>query len=177
MFDMNSGYHGYSMSNRARRAYANGEMPISKWSKKIILEAANEIRSDLVDALSNLTVAELREHALYNSSWHHTSSRCNETNFYAINDDFFEEATLETINEIISKRQKKAKPEAVRRKANIKYLIWSGTRNHPKATDEKMCDVEIEIRGSFYVVFDQQGKEVLRKKIGSTGTVVEWKDK
>ena len=33
-----AGYFGYSMSNNAVDAYGNGEMPISKWSKKAIME-------------------------------------------------------------------------------------------------------------------------------------------
>lgn len=34
MWNMNSGYSGYSMSNRAVDAYEDGEMPLSKWTKK-----------------------------------------------------------------------------------------------------------------------------------------------
>ena len=34
MCNMNSGYSGYSMSNRAVDAYEDGEMPLSKWTKK-----------------------------------------------------------------------------------------------------------------------------------------------
>lgn len=34
-----AGYHNYSMSNNAVAAYENGEMPLSKWSKKAILAA------------------------------------------------------------------------------------------------------------------------------------------
>lgn len=32
-----AGYYGYSMSNNAVEAYENGEMPISKWTKKEIV--------------------------------------------------------------------------------------------------------------------------------------------
>ena len=34
----NSGYSGYSMSNRAVMAYESGEMPLSNWSKEDILD-------------------------------------------------------------------------------------------------------------------------------------------
>ena len=37
MWNMNSGYSGYSMSNRAVDAYEDGEMPLSKWTKKMII--------------------------------------------------------------------------------------------------------------------------------------------
>ena len=39
---MNSGYSGYSMSNRAVDAYEDGEMPLSKWTKKMIISEVVE---------------------------------------------------------------------------------------------------------------------------------------
>lgn len=37
-----AGYKGWSMSNNAVAAYENGEMPISKWSKKEIIKRIEE---------------------------------------------------------------------------------------------------------------------------------------
>lgn len=37
-----AGYHGYSMSNNAVSAYADGEMPLSKWTKAEILDACGD---------------------------------------------------------------------------------------------------------------------------------------
>ena len=42
MWNMNSGYSGYSMSNRAVDAYEDGEMPLSKWTKKMIISEVVE---------------------------------------------------------------------------------------------------------------------------------------
>lgn len=42
MLNMNSGYSGYSMSNRAVEAYEDGEMPLSKWSKQLIIDEVVE---------------------------------------------------------------------------------------------------------------------------------------
>ena len=33
------GYHGYSMSNNAVSAYSDGEMPLSKWTKRELVDA------------------------------------------------------------------------------------------------------------------------------------------
>lgn len=39
-----AGYNGYSMSNNAVAAYQNGEKPLSKWTKKEILnQISNQI--------------------------------------------------------------------------------------------------------------------------------------
>ena len=42
MWNMNSGYSGYSMRNRAADAYEDGEMPLSKWTKKMIIREVVE---------------------------------------------------------------------------------------------------------------------------------------
>ena len=79
-----SGYDGYSMSNRARQAYADGKMPLSKIKKK-----------DLEDAGIDVSLAEFKKAAkagiIQPSEWHHTSKRYNQTDFY----------DLESISELI----------------------------------------------------------------------------
>jgi len=37
------------------------------------------------------------------------------------------------------------------------YLEWSGTRKHPKATKKILTNVNIEEKGSFYYVTDDNG--------------------
>lgn len=46
MYNYNSGYSGFSMSNRAVEAYENGEKPISKWTKTAFFEELNENLQD-----------------------------------------------------------------------------------------------------------------------------------
>lgn len=77
----------YSMSERAAEAYRNGEMPLSKWTKKAILDAiADDGYSALAAALKNrkYTLAFLKDQYLTNSSWHHTSCKYNCTDFYSV---------------------------------------------------------------------------------------------
>ena len=78
-----AGYDGYSMSNNARGAYANGERPLSKWTKKDIIAT---IGADVINRnpeLKALNLKELRAIFLTQDGWHHTSKFYNETDFYA----------------------------------------------------------------------------------------------
>lgn len=81
-----NGYDGYSMSNNARAAYAEGEQPLSKWGKKEILDAVSEINPDI--DFSRLTLETLKDRFLTQSSWHHTSMFYNATGFYSIDEDY-----------------------------------------------------------------------------------------
>lgn len=161
MTNMNSGYNGYSMSNRAVFAYENGEMPLSKWTKSAIIERIEECNSNIsVRLIKALTVKELRKLFLYNSSWHHTSSYCNRTNFYDFNEDILSELTDDDIKEIMIEREsnKKAKPAV--EKWECEYLIWSGTRKHPKATK---CRSIGEIKGNWFYLEDGSKKSINAK--------------
>jgi hypothetical protein len=137
-----AGYKGYSMSNNAAAAYEDGEKPLSAWTKAEILaaiESADLDRKFDLEKLMRLTVGELRLHGLYKSSWHHTSSRYNRTNFHSLDLTFFEDLTDEKIDEIIQTRQpkaKKAKAEPRKIKAKIRYTQWEGQyARYRKAVD------------------------------------------
>lgn len=137
MFNMNSGYSGYSMSNRAVEAYADGEMPLSKWSKQLIIDEVVEYDHFTKEDLKKYTKKVLTEYFLERSSWHHTSSYCNETYFYSINEDRAEEGSIEDLEELkeyYKKETKKVEKLKVT-KSKVKYLEWSGSRSHPKATE------------------------------------------
>lgn len=131
MYNMNGGYAGYSMSNRAVEAYSNGEMPLTKWSKQEILDHCG----DRAIALSKLTVSELRRELLVSAGWHHTSSRCNATGFYAFDDEALETMTDERIASVIASRKPRA-PRQPREgprmlRARVSFDVWRGTRKHP----------------------------------------------
>lgn len=87
-----SGYHGYSMSNNAVTAYATGEKPFSKWTKKAMLsEIAEQIDEGIypesvLDDVKQMDTAQLKEF-LRHSSWHHTSKFYNRTHFYSLDVD------------------------------------------------------------------------------------------
>lgn len=129
--NMNSGYSGFRMSNRAVEAYSRGEKPWSKWTKEEILDLCE----DKAHALSRLTLSELRRELLVSAGWHHTSSRCNCTDFYAFDEDALESMTDERIASIIASRKPKAprrpKAEVKQLRARVSFNVWGGTRKHP----------------------------------------------
>lgn len=167
----NSGYNGYSMSNRAVEAYSNGEKPLSKWTKAEIISAVSELDPVKAELLKHVKALTLKEKVLYCSSWHHTSSRFNKTNFYRIDEDFIGGLTEEDIAEMASENRNEKKKSKTY-KGDIFYIEWSGTRNYPKAEEKCLSNVNIEERGAFYYVTDDAGTELLKKKIGSNGTRV-----
>nr|DAG27467.1 MAG TPA: hypothetical protein [Caudoviricetes sp.] len=107
------GYRGHSMSNRAVKAYDRGEMPISKWTKKVLLEELAEVAYDNDIAFENvalnrLTLKELQAAFLENSSRHHTGAFYSTTNFYSIAEDAASRMNKEYVERIISARPKKS---------------------------------------------------------------------
>lgn len=179
MNNMNSGYSGYSMSNRAVEAYYNGEKPLSKWTKADIIDAVKAYAAEEplycpIEAIKKAPAQVLKNLLLYRTSWHHTSSYCNSTDFYSVNLTALSELTEGLLLEKTAafKDQKDKPAEANKYKGNIKYLEWSGTRKHPKATTCELMNVNIEEKGCFYIVTDNAGKQLLKKKIGSNGTYV-----
>lgn len=80
-----AGYNGYSMSNNATSAYSDGEKPLSKFNKQDVAFTKELVRIHLGIEV-NLTVKELKEFLKEcgRSSWHHTSSKFNCTDFYDI---------------------------------------------------------------------------------------------
>lgn len=136
-----AGYYGYSMSNNAVLAYENGEKPLSKWTKTGIIAA---IKKELeeenltldfdVDKLKKIPIKKLKDVCLSHSSWHHTSSYYNQTEFYFVDVDRIIKLTEKEINSIIeasSKKEEKISKEIWK----CAFLEWSGSRKHPKATE------------------------------------------
>lgn len=163
MTNMNSGYTGYSMSNRAVSAYENGEMPLSKWTKSEIMRCVNECVDKYnlsVDLINKLTVKQLKDLFIYISSWHHTSSYCNRTNFYEFREDKLSELTNEKVQKMINERKKVKKQELEIEKWECEYLEWSGTRKHPKATK---CKAVGEIKGNWFYLADGSKKSINAK--------------
>ena len=102
------GYIGNSMSVNAHEAYADGQMPKSKWSKKAIINAAELIDDIKVSeiGLDRLTLVELRSHLLKAESWHHTGKFYRATDFYAFDEESFESMSKERVDAIIAARKK-----------------------------------------------------------------------
>ena len=167
MQNANAGYTGYAMSNRAIDAYGRGERPISKWTKQDMLDIVAESNPSILEPCRDLSISELQSFLLQRSGWHHTSSHFNKTVFYVIREDIDDLKP-----EHVPKHERKKKAPVVRFHGSISYLEWGGTKKHPKAAEKMLENVDIEVRGAFYVVFGNSGAEILRKKIGSNGTFV-----
>ena len=106
------GYYGRSMSNRAIRAYAQGEQPISKWTKEAITDEVNDI-NDAID-LSKLSLKEMQDNFLTRTSWHHTGAFYNNTDFYSIDESAVANMTQEDVDDIINSRTRKTKSQEQR---------------------------------------------------------------
>lgn len=170
--DYNSGYRGFSMSKRAVEAYDRGEKLLSKWTKKEIIALISEIDEKKAALFSKCKLSDLKQAVLTRSSWHHTSKYLNSTDFYVLNEGYIEEVKEEDILELVGLKESRKEPEKNTYKGSIRYLEWSGSRAHPKATEKCLENVSIEERGCFYYVYDDAGNEILKKKMDSNGTSV-----
>lgn len=129
-----AGYNGYSMSNNAVAAYCNGEKPYSKWTKAEIIFTLAEMDKVLAGKAKALTTSELKALFLRRSSWHHTSSHYNQTDFYSVCLGADDSDIQRMIGSRAPKEPKKAIPLV---KAKVRYLTWEGTRKHPKAVQHE----------------------------------------
>ena len=171
MFNMNSGYHGFSMSNRAIEAYNNDEKPFSKWTKKDILDLIEEYKQESDDLTVHLFYAVfyelakvradvLKAHLLQKTSWHHTGKFCNCTDFYSIDFGLIDSLDLKTVKDWQQEKIKK-EVEQVKRYECV-YLEWSGTRKHPKPN-------EVQAKGLIKGNWFYPDNENFKKSINANG--------
>jgi hypothetical protein len=135
-----AGYKGFSMSNNAVDAYYAGEKPISKWTKADILQALGELSA----RYANVPAAALKAALLKRSSWHHTSSRYNKTDFYIVDIDMAERLSESDISALCKATAQEEPVKVTTRR--VSYLVWGGSRKHPKAT---RYEAECEIVGNW----------------------------
>lgn len=157
-------YIGKRMSERAVIAYENGEKPLSKWTKTAIINTVLDYRDDFeYDELKKYSKDALKVFLAY-SSWHHTGTYFNETEFYSLDEDFIElskKEIVEVLNNRMSesKKAKESKKEEKLQKCFITYVEWEGTRKHPKAVDREAYGI---IKGNW--VHTEYGKKSLSGK-------------
>ncbi len=156
-----AGYFRYKMSNNAVDAYLNGEKPLSKWTKADILSEVERVISDEeieikfdIKKLKTAPLSALKDLCLSCTAWHHTSSHYNRTNFYSVNGCDLEYITDEDIENKIQSYSKK--PEEKVERWRCAYLVWSGTKNHPKATE---CISDGVIKGCWFYLPDGSKKK------------------
>lgn len=93
------------------------------------------------------------EQRLIRSSWHHTSSRYNKTDFYIVDVDWF--FGVKPTDPVFKAAPAKKKQEPATEKWEAEYLEWSGTRKYPKATEVRSVDT---LKGDWFYLKD--GSEV-----------------
>lgn len=164
----------YSKSNNALGAESQGIYPLST--------ASGIVAKNL--GITKQQAKWLLE-KIGSSEWHHTSSWYNATDYYDTNTesilDYFNMNNIEDLKKYIKDNfTKPTKQEPQGYYGDIDYLVWSGTRKHPHADEYSLKDVYIVEKGSFYYVYKskedyEKGNLLLKKKIGSNGTYVNYK--
>lgn len=144
-----AGYYEYAMSNNAVAAYENGEKPLSRWTKKEIIDKIEDAEINLncsIDNLKKVPAKVLKEICLSYSSWHHTSNHFNRTDFYSVDYEKIAEITNAQLDQCIADYKKESK-EVSEEKWECTFLEWSGSRKHPKATE--VTEIGI-IKGNYF---------------------------
>ena len=136
-----SGYVGCQMSERAKEAYDNGERPMSKWTKwDILCELEYDFDDDTIAKLSKYSTQAIKNVCLEWTSWHHTGSYANETDFYQVIDgrdvdlvQMFKDLDAEDKclkDERIQKKEEKKKIDMTEIKCQFEYGKWSTYNSH-----------------------------------------------
>lgn len=139
-------YINYSMSVRAAGAYQEGLKPKSKWTKADIIAECEkaDIQPDILELLK-ATKAPLLAHLLKYAEWHHTSKFYNDTDFYRVDTEYLEDVTAGELAAFFNRCA--VHNVAKEYKARCRFLEWSGTRKHPKATE---CEEIGFVRGNWF---------------------------
>jgi len=154
-----AGYDGFSMSNNARLAYEAGEKPKSKWTKDAIILELKRAGVDPVQiaVVRRFPASVLKEIGLSRSSWHHTSSRYNRTDFYTVDVDRLERLKISDLDYYKEAYAKEPKREAKGERWVAEYLVWSGTRKHPRAEEVRS---EGTLKGDWFYLDDGTRKSI-----------------
>jgi hypothetical protein len=147
MFDLNSGYSGYSRSKASSSAIDSYELPLSLMNKNSIKNFTSEYKE--YEKLKDIPVYIWKYQAKLTgaSSWHHTGIKFKKTDHYSlfkVGDDLLEKNIDELKKDY--KNSKKLKEEEQK---NYYYTvlysqIWGGTRKHPKIVDyEYIAGIEV----------------------------------
>ncbi|MFA5387838.1 MAG: hypothetical protein WC322_05670 [Candidatus Paceibacterota bacterium] len=145
-----SGYAGFSKSNNAVDAEEAGLLTLTATAKqlKVSTEAVRSILSP--------------------SEWHHSSKYYNKVDYYDL-----DEIDAETLAAL--KAYKPAAKVSREYRADVKWIEWTGTRNHPRAIEHTAENILVTEKGQFYTFHTEAGD--VRKKIDSSGTSVAKEEK
>lgn len=149
-----AGYNGFSRSNNCEIALQDNDLITSD-------QMVKRIKKEL-----GLTVnAEDIQQILTYTEKHHTSSYFNWQHFYE-KGYHFNEYEIEAMK-IRSQHNTRERETYL---ADVKYVVWTGSRNHPKATNIEFTDIRVSEKGQFYTFYTPNGD--VKKKINSNGTEV-----
>lgn len=165
----------YSMSVNARNAYRNGEAPLSKWTKNAILKEAeyllNYFNVDKIEErmkiLSSLSLKDLKNNVLKQTSWHHTSKKYNVTFFFGVDVDAID-GDIDDMKDWKTNDKKTTRTE--RRLGTLSYLDWNQRCKingiKCKSATEIHTDGWIEETDCFYYLYENKDdvKPTLKKK-------------
>ena len=161
LYQTDGGYNWQKgMSNRAVRAYENGEKPMSKWTNEALNEA---IKWDswceddkAIEILTTLPL-EAKKELLRQSSWHHTGKFYDVTYFYEIKD--LSEITAEDAQRYVDefKQYKKDLKEYNKKLKSFKEE-WQGKLKPNQKLEE-------EFRYPFIRTFGEDGFEIVEQRI------------
>jgi hypothetical protein len=133
MEDMNSGYTGYSKSNRAVIAESNGIFPITECVKRTKLQAE--------------TIKEF----FPSDEWHHVSSFATAVDFYDTN-KILDGITAEVLafDKKIKVKKSEFKKEApiIHKGCEVSFTEWSGAGRNKSADFRELKNVTMMIKGS-----------------------------
>lgn len=137
------GYCGASMSEGAADAYADGEMPKSRWTKGAILKAVEALCDELDlafdDSVSRMTKDELWFEFIEWRSWHHTGNFANETDFYGVSErsvrNRFRDLTKDELDERCARRaaEQKVAEEALAAERSRRFALIEKRRDEQRA--------------------------------------------
>lgn len=125
----------FSMSVNASLAYESGEMPLSKWSKKLILQHVHPVVIDRLN-LKAVTLDVLKEWALEYVCDHHSSKLYNRTAFYGVREEISAacdadslasigwESELRTLASLVGRKTVKKIEESPKRLCRVEFDEW-----------------------------------------------------
>ncbi len=167
-----NGYAG-TTSNNALDAYAEGRMPMSKWTKKDFIEhidANREIINCDYELLINQPVDVLKSLLLFSGGeYHHTSFRFNVTMFYHFSNESLSSLTDKIIKQTaanIKAQKQKEHDEKLQKAADDKQYDgrWEAIYTKRSVNGRFKRDIVMrgEVRNSWF--YPDQGSEFENKR-------------
>lgn len=132
----------FSKSQNALQAEGNGRFPASVLAKRL------GVKMGAIRAI------------LSRSEWHHTSKHYNVTSYYS------EDEALEALAELKAWKEP-AKETEVIEDCTGSFLLWGGTRNHPKATVVNFGPIQVVRKGDFFIL--ELPNRTVRKRRSTRG--------